>query len=299
MKMLKIKNACYIFHGSVNIGYIHEGHTGMIIDAGLDDGAAKKVVKKLEENGLPITHLFITHAHADHYGGASYIQNNYHVETMAPHFEDALLTYPELNASQFFHGNYHIADLDNKFLQGKPVKIDKVCKAGEVKLDELTFKAHHFPGHSPFQLGVEFDNVLYAADAYFGEEALRKHKIPFITHAEETLNTLNKLLQFDCEYAVPGHGMYEQKFKETLNKNITLHLRIYESVVAEVFEHKLISFEHLIATICKKWDIEIQGMMAYVLYRTAVSAYIMKAVDEGNIKFEYKDNMMYLRRKES
>jgi len=50
---------------------------------------------------LPITHLFVTHAHADHYGGAEYLQSVEKIYTYAPQLETAILQNPIFRASLF------------------------------------------------------------------------------------------------------------------------------------------------------------------------------------------------------
>ena len=44
------------------------------IDGGSDDTAAKKLLRGLEAEGLALTRVYITHAHADHVGGNALLQ---------------------------------------------------------------------------------------------------------------------------------------------------------------------------------------------------------------------------------
>ncbi|KHE72060.1 MBL fold metallo-hydrolase, partial [Halobacillus sp. BBL2006] len=69
MSFQQLNASCYYYQSSVNIGYVHSGDTGLLIDAGIDKSSIKKVLKELNKKELPLTHLFITHAHSDHYGG--------------------------------------------------------------------------------------------------------------------------------------------------------------------------------------------------------------------------------------
>jgi glyoxylase-like metal-dependent hydrolase (beta-lactamase superfamily II) len=89
MELIGVCEDTYYFKSAVNIGYIHhkEQEKGILIDAGLDSQSMKKVIKKLDEKTLPLTHLVITHSHADHYGGAAYLQSVRDVYTIAPHIE--------------------------------------------------------------------------------------------------------------------------------------------------------------------------------------------------------------------
>jgi glyoxylase-like metal-dependent hydrolase (beta-lactamase superfamily II) len=53
-------------------GFVYSQNRGIWIDAGLEIEGMKKG-KKLDEEQLPLTHLFITHAHVDHFEGAAYL----------------------------------------------------------------------------------------------------------------------------------------------------------------------------------------------------------------------------------
>ncbi|HEX7063769.1 MAG TPA: MBL fold metallo-hydrolase, partial [Bacillales bacterium] len=83
MDLQKISGNCYYFHGAVNIGYVRKGDKGLLIDSGIDKSTANKVLRQLREHELPVTHLFITHAHSDHFGGAAQLQKKTGVYTLA------------------------------------------------------------------------------------------------------------------------------------------------------------------------------------------------------------------------
>ena len=46
----------------------------MLIDTGLDNSAARNILKELEEAGPTPTVIVNTHSHADHIGGNHFIQ---------------------------------------------------------------------------------------------------------------------------------------------------------------------------------------------------------------------------------
>jgi glyoxylase-like metal-dependent hydrolase (beta-lactamase superfamily II) len=297
MELIKLTESCYYVKGAVNIGYITKGNKGMLIDAGIDKATSKKVKKILEENELPLTHLFITHAHADHYGGAHNLQNDINITTIAPPFEEAVMKYPNMHPMLMNLGNENVKELKNKFLQGNAIKVDKICTKGVNTIDGLTFTALHFPGHSHFQMGILFDNILYAADSYFGSDALRKHKIPFIVDAEQTLNTLQKLTEITCDGAVPGHGSFEENFHDTVKINIQLHNEIYESII-QLLKEKKLTMEELLCEVCLRWKIPIETYMSYALYRTSINAYVIHGMNNEDITYQFFGNKLYYHNKE-
>ncbi|MCA1320037.1 MBL fold metallo-hydrolase [Bacillus tianshenii] len=285
------------FQGAVNIGYVKVSpQEGLLVDAGLDDQAMKKVLKSLKMQNLPLTHLFITHAHADHYGGAAYLQKMSEVNTLAPELEAAILQNPMIEPLYLYNGAYPMDEWRNKFLEGKPVRIDTVLKAeGEFRIGEAIFRTISLSGHSYNQSGLFFDNILFASDGYFGVDALEKHGIPFIVDAERTMDSLEKIKKLPCKGAVPGHGRFEEDHSYTIDKNIALHKEIerelYEAVKAKIGG---ISLEELVSTICTDKGIIIKNPPSYMLFRTAITAYLTKLIKEKQVRFVMKENQLLI-----
>ncbi|UAL48697.1 MBL fold metallo-hydrolase [Sutcliffiella horikoshii] len=295
MEFHPITDNVYYFQGSVNIGYVKFSDTeGMLIDAGLEEQAMKKVLKILKAEELPITHLFITHAHADHYGGAEYLQRQQKVFTMAPKFEAAILQEPMLEPLYLFHGVNPIQEWRNKFLEGKPVKVDVILEeAGEVRVGESRFQTVDLPGHSYHQFGVIVEDILFAADAYFGVEILHKHGIPYTVDAKQTMESLEKIKKLPCAGAVPGHGSYEKNHLSTIEENLQVHDQIENLLYSLVDqEEDGISIEQLVTRACTEKEITIRNVPSFMLFRTAVTAYLTKLIQEGRVEILVRNNQL-------
>ncbi len=298
VKFKQINETCYYFDAPVNIGYVLQHDKGMLIDAGIDDSVMRKVLRKLAEKELPLTHLFITHAHADHYGGAHFLQKRQDVHTIAPSLEEAILRYPQLEPLYLFGGNDPLSELHNKFLEGKPVRIDEVMEEGIHVAEGFQFKTYRMPGHSYHQLALESGQILFAGDSYFGESELHKHKIPYITDTGETIDSLHKLLAIDCEGAVPGHGTYETNFKNTVRANIAYHENLLELVYEQICaEENGISQETIVAVMCAYFEINPPALSQWLLYRTAVTAYLTCLIKKGAIDHAIEAGKWIFRKK--
>lgn len=56
--------------GAVNSLVLEDGRGGaLLVDTGLDDGHARKLLRGIAELGLTPTGILNTHSHADHHGG--------------------------------------------------------------------------------------------------------------------------------------------------------------------------------------------------------------------------------------
>ncbi|ASK60784.1 MBL fold metallo-hydrolase [Virgibacillus phasianinus] len=296
MKFTPLNETCYYFDAVVNIGYVHHGDQGMLIDAGIDDSIMRKVLKELKANELPITHLFITHAHADHYGGAHFLQKKHDITTIAGKFESAILQHPTIEPLYLFQGNDPLPELHNKFLEGKPIQVDRVIGEGEHTIDGFTFTAHLLPGHSYHQLAMQIDNILFAGDSYFSEAQLEKHKIPYITDADLTLESLLRLLSIDCDGAVPGHGTFEKDFNQTVEKNIACHEEIMGWLVKYITNAKAgVTHETMVSDMCAHFAVENSMLSSWLLYRTAVTAYAVGLIKRGKIDHYMERNIWKFR----
>ncbi|MBN3555033.1 MBL fold metallo-hydrolase [Fictibacillus nanhaiensis] len=289
MEFIELSTGCYYFKSAVNIGYIvtEDKSKGMLIDAGLESSAAKKVIKQLRSEELPLTHLFITHAHADHFGGAFYIQQNVDVHTIAPALEEAIMRNPILEPIYLSNGNSPLNEMRNKFLEAPAIRVDEICSEGYLEpFPEV--QVIHLPGHSYNQHGILFRGILYAADAFLGKDVLQKHKIPFIVDASENIATLHKLKMIDVEGMVPGHGNFVTEYKNVIQDNILIHEQITLEV-QNVINHSSdfgISFENIVASMLMKYEVEPANLGSYSLFRTAISAHLIQLLENESAVYK-------------
>lgn len=290
MSFQQLNEWCYYYQSSVNIGYVHQGEDGLLIDAGIDASSVKKVLKELEKRNLPLTHLFITHAHADHYGGARFVQENYNVHTVAPVFEEAILRNPGMEPLYLFGGNDPLPELHNKFLEGPAVRVDEVVGEGKVGFGSLTAEAYHLPGHSYHQLALKVHEILYAADSYFSVDTLKKHKIPFLTDVSLTLDSLDRVSQIPCSGAVPGHGKFEANPMLTIQNNMDYHEQLSAWLHQYLAEEGLVAHEVIVRAMCNQYNVEAQGLSQWLLFRTAVTAYLIGLKKAGLVEDRIMNN---------
>ncbi|MCP3026656.1 MBL fold metallo-hydrolase [Halobacillus sp. A5] len=287
MTFHQINEHCFYYNSAVNIGYVTDGLTGLLIDTGIDRSAVKKVEKELQNLGLPLTHLFITHAHADHYGGAAYLQKNYNLHTCAPPLEAAILENPSLEPLYLFGGNDPLPELHNKFLEAPAMQVDEIIKEGELSIGTIPVRAISTPGHSCQQMCLLIYETLYAGDAYFSTEQLHKHKVPYITDASQTIESLNKLLQVSCSGAIPGHGTYEENFQDTVQANIEYHEQLL-MWLEEVLKKEMTQ-EEVVREMCRGFEVRTPQLSQWLLYRTAVTAYLIGLIKREKITHDVSD----------
>lgn len=294
MELVRIKENIYYIDHAVNMGYIQNGGQGLLIDSGIDKGTGKKVWKLLKEAALPVTDLLITHAHADHFGGAFWLKENGNVTVHATQFEGAILENPRIEPIYLFQGVEPLSELRNKFLEGPPVKVDHYVKEGQSVLAGVEGMLYSLPGHSYDQIAFCIDGILFAADSYFAKTYLEKHTIPFMVDIEKAQASLRFLLSLDAEGAVPGHGVYERNFKDTVKLNIDWHTLLLNELEQELHERKEMPVESLTSHFLRKKNIPVPNIGAWVLFRTAVLAYLKALKEQRKAEFRMKDHQFII-----
>jgi glyoxylase-like metal-dependent hydrolase (beta-lactamase superfamily II) len=238
-----------------------------------------------------LDYCIITHAHADHFGGAAYLKKSTHIPLYATALESSIMENPILEPIYLFNGASPIEELRNKFLEGPKVLVDHELKIGDNTIGPFEIQALDLSGHSYAQTGLLIEDILYAADGYFGQEALNKHVIPFIIDADKTLSSLEKLLHIQCKGAVPGHGPFEVNFQASVRENQKVHsenlIALYQLIECTQNGESL---EALTKKFLTLHNLNVKSLGQWLLFRTSITAYLASLERQKRIKFIVSDN---------
>jgi len=178
---------------------------------GIDTERIVENIKKDDFNPEQIDHLFITHAHTDHMGGAEYFKKNFNCKVYAPIKEaDDLETIDEValgldvaKKAGFFASEFKV----------NSCKVDIRLQDGdEFTLGNLKFKAIETPGHSK----GGFCFLVLGAKKYFcsGDHISTGGLINLQNYPnsgsslEGYRNSVSKLANLDADGFLPGHGLF-------------------------------------------------------------------------------------------
>ncbi|OOF45390.1 MBL fold metallo-hydrolase [Rodentibacter trehalosifermentans] len=168
-----------------------------IIDPG---GEAEKLIQRIEELGLDLKVILLTHAHLDHVGAASQLKGYFKVEIWGAQEEDRFLfeSLPE-QAARF--GLPHI----EAFLP------DRWLKEGEtLNIGDFQFDIFHLPGHTPGHIGfIEQDKkVAFTGDVLF-QGGIGRTDFPRGNYTQLISSIREKLFKLnDDMIIIAGHGPY-------------------------------------------------------------------------------------------
>lgn len=208
MELIPLTPSAYHLHSGSNAGLIVHDGRGVLVDTGLDKDTARQILRHVERLKITLVGIVITHAHADHFGGAATVRARVGAPVYAPAFEAAIVANPLLEPVYLQSGAAPIEALRGKFLLAEACPVDQLLEPGETEIGGVPVTALPAQGHAPNQMMVAGGGVLFVADAVFAPPIAARHVIPFYHDVDAALATLADLAALDGCYTffVPGHG---------------------------------------------------------------------------------------------
>ncbi|MGI3125883.1 MBL fold metallo-hydrolase [Nitratireductor sp. PBL-C9] len=125
------------FQQNCTILFDEETKVGVVVDPG---GEVDRIRAAIEENGIAVEAIWLTHGHIDHAGGAMDLKEALGVPLIGPHEDDRDLLSNLENQARMF-------GLDQSVRNVTP---DRYLNEGEtVSFGDHVFEVFHCPGHAP------------------------------------------------------------------------------------------------------------------------------------------------------
>jgi hydroxyacylglutathione hydrolase len=163
-------------------------HEGMIIDPGAQAG---QIMKKVNEKGLDIKYIVLTHTHPDHIGAVKAVKEATKAKLML-HADDVYGL--QMNSPMGGPGS-------------PPGNPDQLLKGGDsVMIGKLSFLVLHTPGHSPGGICLYGEGVVFTGDTLF-QYSIGRSDFPGGSQTQ-LLNSIHTKLMIlpDTTPVYPGHG---------------------------------------------------------------------------------------------
>ncbi len=176
---------CYIVGAESN-------KEGIIIDPGAE---ADRILKTVEDLGLRVKFIVVTHAHIDHIGALREVKEATTAE-VAIHTDDA----SSLQAR-------HPLERASRLSLQAPLPPNRLLKDGDsIDIGNLHFKVLHTPGHSPGGICLLGEGVVFTGDTLFNF-GIGRFDMPGGNGHQlmESIHTKLMVLP-DNTVVYPGHG---------------------------------------------------------------------------------------------
>ena len=292
MDIISLTPAAYHLRGGSNAGLILQDDRAVLVDAGLDRDTAKKILRHIEALKVKLVAVVITHAHADHFGGAATIRGRTGVPVYAPPLEAAIVANPLLEPLYLNAGASPIAELRHKFTLAEPCPVDHLLEAGEQEISGVPLRIIPAAGHAPDQVIVAGGGACFLADAIFAPEVAAKHGIPFYVDIDQTLATLAALPQLDGQYAafIPGHGAAVPEVAAWAQENAERIKTIRTAVAAAVTESD--DLGRIVKPTAGRLGVTIANPVLYLLIQTTVLACLSSLQTAGAVRVGVVENQL-------
>ena len=167
---------------------------GMIIDPGAD---ASTIMRTVQQTGLSISIIVITHAHMDHVGAIREVQQK----------TNAKFAIHEAEKGFVFSTPMRMLTSLGVSPVKSPPRPDRLVKDGDlIDLGDLHFEVLYTPGHSSGGICLLGHGVVFSGDTLF-KLGIGRTDFPGMSH-ERLMNSIReKLMVLPDETVVyPGHG---------------------------------------------------------------------------------------------
>lgn len=290
MDLIQLTPQAYQLKGGSNAGLAVHDDQAVLIDTGLDRDTAKKILRHVEALKVRLAAIVITHAHADHFGGAATIKVRTGAPVYAPGLEAAIVENPILEPLYLFSGALPPAELRHKFTLAEGCPVDHLIEPGLLTIGDIQLTVIPAPGHAPNQVMIGGGGACFVADALFAPDVLDKHGIPFYVHIDQALDTLERLPELAGQYAafVPGHGPAVADIAAWAALNHARLAAIREAVAAAVTATG--SLPGILQRTADALHVTITTPVTYWLTQTTVLACLASLQASGRVRAAVSDN---------
>jgi glyoxylase-like metal-dependent hydrolase (beta-lactamase superfamily II) len=293
VELIRLTDDAYQLHGGANAGLIVQDGQAVLVDTGLDRDTARKILRAVEDLSLQIAGIVITHAHADHFGGAALLRSRTGAPVYAPGLEAAIVANPLLEPLYLFSGAAPPSELRHKFTLAEACPVDGLLEMGPTTIGRVSIQVIPAPGHAPNQTMVAGGGVCFVADACFAPEILKKHGIPFYVDVTQAAATLDALSRLDGSYAafVPGHGEAVPSIGPWVSANIARLAEIRQAVGQALLEATELA--DILLRTTKRLKVAIDSPVLYYLTQTTVLACLSALEATGAAAARVVDNRLH------
>jgi glyoxylase-like metal-dependent hydrolase (beta-lactamase superfamily II) len=182
------------YQQNCSIVFDDETKAAVVVDPG---GDVDKIAAAVDELGVSVEAVWLTHGHLDHAGGANAAKSRFSVDIIGPHRADKML----LDNIELTARGYGL----NGMFNASP---DRWLEEGEVlTVGKHDFEVRHCPGHAPGHVVYvnHANKIILMGDVLF-RGSIGRTDLPGGNHQKLLESIVTKIMTLDDDYQfVSGH----------------------------------------------------------------------------------------------
>ena len=177
-----------------NCYILHNGKEAFVIDSSI---SGKMIMAKLNEHGLTLKGILLTHGHFDHIWRAQELRQETGAPLYVHEFDNEMLTNSDKNAYRTFTGNDFTVEAADVLLHDGDI----------IPLGDEQIKVLHTPGHTKGSVCYDTGDFLFSGDTIFAEGFGRYDLYGGdINSLKNSLQMLTKMAESQNRWLYCGHG---------------------------------------------------------------------------------------------
>lgn len=289
MEIKKINDELFYITDTTNIPLIKTPEGFIIFDSPIDKDKAKKVKKIIEENEIKPKFLILSHHHADHTGGASYLKEYFNLTVLTSESEKLFIENPMIEPIYLAQGANPPKEFLSKWVKSEPVKVDKVIQQGKQEIGGRTLEVLDLSGHSIGMIGIKVDDFVFSADCFFSNEILKKYIVPYFHDKDKFIEKLNYIKAFEFLYILPSHGaLYSRnEANSVLEENIKVVNNVEKQILTIIETPK--NVEEILTSL----NLPLTDFVVSYLIKSSAQSILFSLLNKGDIKTYTKNCITY------
>lgn len=284
-----LKGNSYYIDGPTNCGlYKLNDKDVVLIDCGTKQDSLK-IYEVIKEHGFNVKYIILTHAHADHCGGASLFLEKTHAKLITSKIERAFMRNDKLDIG-YLYGGYPLDDFDTPLMHIEEQR--EIYPLSEIPsgLKSFKLKGHHYD-----MIGIKTDDdVYFVADTLGSKTLVDTQHILLIYDVSGYLDSLKIVEELDGNIIVPSHSKVTSSIKDLVEFNRNKIYEIMNVIINYLNEEH--TAEDVSAYIFSYYNLHISNNR-YMLIMATIRSYLSYLYHIDKIEHYFKDNKLYFHAK--
>ena len=183
------------FSQNCSLIWCEQTRLAALVDPG---GDAEKIKQEVDDSGLTLLQILLTHGHLDHVGAAAELAQHYGVPVFGPEKEDEFWLQGLPAQSRMFG-----------LEECQPLTPDRWLNEGDtISIGNVTLQVLHCPGHTPGHIALfsAQSKLAWVGDILF-RSSIGRTDFPQSNHQDLIHSITEKLWPLGAEVEfIPGHG---------------------------------------------------------------------------------------------